>query len=799
MRALLLIIILAIIPLHFTAQDLPERQLDALSEYPLRRLLLDLEKVFHVQFNYLDTTVEGKSADIQGGKYTLPQILQLIENQLPVRFIKSDSDEYLVIYQKKENIEAGKSSVISDNGCILNKTEQLEGILLQGYLSLGISKSKDQSFFIQPYRLGIIPGMTDPDVFISLRHLPGVTSINETATDLNVRGGDTDQNLILWDGIPMWQSGHLFGMITAFNPNIKQDVHFYNKGTPPRLGDKISSSIQIETNNKIPAKTEIDAGANALSADVFAGIPLVKNKIALQVSGRRSFTDFLPSPTLWSYHKKVFEFSNESRRNIGRAPGDPDNKNKFFYQDYYAKLNYRPNERTLFYITSILIDSYLDNINETNNSNVEYRDRLHTNNYGYGLNWEQEWTAVFRHKLNVFSSQYDLNYINDRKNIDRGWISLDKNNTISQSGINYETRLKLGHFGSFTNGYAYNIIGAKYLYKTTTDLYELTNDSRVDDLKSHVFYSAYEYYNHRKIALMGGVRYQIFTGRARSSFEPRYSIRFPIYKKLFFTHTGEYKSQAVNQIKETIFSEIGLENQLWALTNGQSIPIVRAKDFSWGLTYKKRRWILDGDFYTKKITGLSSRALSFSDVVDKDKVYLGERRIKGIDIFIKKEFEHLNIWTTYTWNDIEDYYEGLNNDLAFTSSNEIKHSFDVSVAYKSKDYKLAAGWHWNTGKPYTDAEGKYDEYNLPYWEYHELNGERLPDYHSLDISGLYKFYADEKHRLHAKAGFSIHNLYNRINLIDIIYHSVREPNGKIVKIEQHALGFTPNVFFRISF
>ncbi|PIX07208.1 MAG: hypothetical protein COZ76_04720, partial [Flavobacteriales bacterium CG_4_8_14_3_um_filter_35_10] len=128
---------------------------------------------------------------------------------------------------------------------------QIETIIIKNYLTNGIDKTKMGSFVIVPKKLGILAGLTEPDLFQSIQLLPGVNSPNETATGLHVRGGTPDQNVILWDGIKIYHSGHLFGAISPFNPYITEQINFINKGTDAKFGDGVSSVLNIKTNDSI--------------------------------------------------------------------------------------------------------------------------------------------------------------------------------------------------------------------------------------------------------------------------------------------------------------------------------------------------------------------------------------------------------------------------------------------------------------------------------------------------------------------------------------------------------------------
>ncbi len=169
--------------------------------------------------------------------------------------------------------------------------QQLEEVAVYKFLTTGLTKQSDASIEMNPAKFGILPGLIEPDVLQTVQALPGIKSIDETVSDINIRGGTNDQNLILWDGIKMYQSGHFFGLISAFHPYLTDQVTVIKNGTSAAYGDGVSGIIDMRTKNEIENQFTGGAGVNLISADVFGQLPLT-DKLAFQFSARRSLTDF---------------------------------------------------------------------------------------------------------------------------------------------------------------------------------------------------------------------------------------------------------------------------------------------------------------------------------------------------------------------------------------------------------------------------------------------------------------------------------------------------------------------------
>ena len=176
----------------------------------------------------------------------------------------------------------------------------LQSVFVSDFIAEGINKTVDGALFIHASTLGVLPGLTEPDVLQTIQTLPGIQSVNETISDINVRGGTNDQNLILWDGIRMYQSGHFFGLISAFNPYLTEKVTLVKNGSSANAGDGVSSTIDIRTDDQLSENFSATAGINMINADVLAKIPL-SQKTSLHLSGRRSLADLLRTPTYEQY------------------------------------------------------------------------------------------------------------------------------------------------------------------------------------------------------------------------------------------------------------------------------------------------------------------------------------------------------------------------------------------------------------------------------------------------------------------------------------------------------------------
>ena len=162
--------------------------------------------------------------------------------------------------------------------------------------------------------------------------------------------------------------------------------------------------------------------------------------------------------------------------------------------------------------------------------------------------------------------------------------------------------------------------------------------------------------------------------------------------------------------------------------------------------------------------------------------------------FVKKDFQEFKAWFGYSFADVQNKYEGINNDAYFTSNTNIRHAVTTSISYTKDRIQMALGWKWQTGKPFTRSIDGVDGV-----EFIGVNTERLPDYHRLDFSSTYSFMFSKSNNIRAKVGFSIRNIYNRQNQLSREYTGNNSLNDPIETVDKFSLGFTPNVLFRVQF
>ncbi len=764
MRLKLLLFFIILFTAHSRAQKTGSYYFDY-SNKPLKELIREVEVTFDVKFSYVDQELSTTRINVPRRLYDFKTIIKEIEQQTALEINAIDS-RYYAINRKSQ---------------VVQQTEELKEILVAGFLSKGINKFPHY-LEISPKKLDVLPGVPDADVLLSLQQFPGVKSPNETATGLYIRGGTSDQNLILWDGIRMYHPGHLFGMISGFNPIVVDKVNFQIKGTNPKFGERIAGTINIHSSDSIARKMIVNAGVNGLNADVLIQAPIAKEKVGIQLSGRKSFTQFWQSPTFNALTEKVFQNTSFS---------DFDDTNRFGFEDYTAKLTYKIGSKSDIALSGIWITNDLDYstlISERKNRNQE----MNITNNGYSLNWNQQYNPRFKHQLLFHYSSYKFLYDKNESADTSSFELFQKRNRITDSGIDFNFEWKTTHHWQLDFGYQLKGSDLSHSFTTSNQDLEIVLNQKQLFAISNVFFSNLTYSkNDAKLSV--GARVQSIPELNELLIEPRLLIQKQLFGKFTAQLTYERKSQIMSQFRESIANDLSLENYIWILSDNKQYPIQRGHQYTAGFIFKDRSWLLDIDAYYRSIDGITSLTFGFLNPAD-PVLHKGSGFTKGLDVLLQKSASTWKAWATYTYLDAQNKFDQINNNNYFDTNATIRHSFSLSCYKKWNAFAVALGWFWRTGRPFSPLTNS--------GEIGFLNSTQLPVYHRLDLSSTYQF--KEAKNWSGKIGVSFYNVYNRRTIISREYERVYNNLSDVVSTrfrvqDYQSLGFMPNLFIRVTF
>ncbi|GGX23248.1 TonB-dependent receptor [Aquimarina muelleri] len=666
-----------------------------------------------------------------------------------------------------------------------SQEEILDEVFIQEYLAKGITQNK-KVINIDLTNVEVLPGRTEPDILQSIQLTPGVNNPFETASGLHVRGSSPNQNLILWNGIKTYHQGHFFGMLSAFNPYVAKEVNFYKSGISAKYGDRIAGVVDIKSENKIAKKITGGAGFNMINADIVTHIPIIQDKISLQVSGRRSYTDLLGTFTYKQLSERVFQNTKIASIN--------NKENNFFYTDYNANLILKPSDNNKIEINSIYSKNDLDF--KQRNPTTSFGDDLITETEGYNINWNHTHNKNLDTKISGYYTKYLLNYQFITENMGLLKEVETKKNSIKDFGTEFGIHYKISKHHNIAGGYQFSNNNIRYAFVTSTPNYELILDQDDRFLNTHIGYLEYTFEKPNNFYASVGIRANYYSELNQTLIEPRLFIEKHITKNWKINASTEYRSQATSQIKESIISDLSLENQIWTLANNDVFPIIKSYQHTFGSSFSKKKWYLDIEGYYKQIEGITTLTAGFINPID-NTYHTGESMIFGIDLFLKKNFKNYKTWISYSYINTNNTFDGINNNESFPGNWNIEHTVKWSQFYKINNFQFSLGWIWHTGKAFTNISRVDESGEIIILEFDKINSDNLPVYHRLDFSAIYDFKIKNASKIRYRIGASLLNLYNRKNLLNREYRTTNTLNNELINSDIFSLGITPNLSFRV--
>ncbi len=814
---------------------------------PFKKIIIDIERQHQVTFNYTEDLIANLQINPPKKSLSLDQKLQYLARNTNLSF-ENIGNKFINIYKKdveskvicgyvfsssdKKPIENANISLANKNQVSTNSSgyfefeeqdknsflvshigfvtkrfigdnpdpkncfqilldpeiTQLEEIKTTAILASGISKNNDGSFEIKPKKFGILPGLIEPDALQTMQQIPGVNSLDESVSSINVRGGTHDQNLFLWNGIRMFQTGHFFGLISVFNPNLAHTISIYKNGSSAFYGESVSSVVSISSTPETTEKNSFSAGINMINADVYGKYNLSK-KSYIEISARKSITDFVETPTYKEYFNKVFQNTTitdfSEKQNV-----DYRSDKKFGFYDATLKYAQKIGSKDQLILDLITIKDNLEVFQSATvyDMNKSENNVLRQQNYGGNLSWIRNWNNFNTTKINVYNSSYEL--LANQKTTMGDQIVIQEN-TVNNNGLNLENNHIINSKITLNDGYQFNELGISNLEEVTNpDFYRKVKDV----LRTHALILEGKYNDTlSRTYFKVGTRINYIEKFKKFIVEPRVQFSYGISKSMNLEFLGEMKSQNSQQIIDLQKDYFGIEKRRWIISNNNTIPIQRSKQLSINLFYKKNDWLLDIENFYKKVTGITTSSQGFQNQLEFVRT-TGDYEIWGAEMLVQKRMNHFLTWLSYTYNHNNYHFPDYEIPV-FPNNFELMHSVSWAGIYEKNNFKIALGTKWTSGRPKTSPDISQIDLTNPVLIYNRPNNTNLHIFSQVNVSSTYKWETDNG--IQYKLGISILNILNRKNEISEYYRMTTLTNS-IEEVETFALQRTPNVSFRVS-
>ncbi len=666
-------------------------------------------------------------------------------------------------------------------------------------LEMSVNKVEMKTIKKMPAFLGEV------DVIRSIQYLPGVSSVGEGASGFNVRGGGIDQNLVLLDEAPVYNSSHLFGFFSVFNPDAVKDVKLIKGGIPSNYGGRVSSILDVRMKEGNSKKPEFSGGLGTIFSRFAYERPFLKEKGSFIVALRRSYIDVLAKPFL---------------------KGDLKDS-RFFFYDFTAKGNYKINNKN-----TVFLSGYFG-------KDVFGAD--------FGFNWGNSttslrWNHVFNDKLfmntTVFYSKYDylidsdLSNENDQdsfrweSNIENYSIKpdfqyyLNTKNTLSFGGQSIYYRFNPGQAEAVSGGETRSI-GLPDKYAVESGVY-IGNEQKLTDrisLQYGIRYSDYRYIGKgNKITLSTegvepGERKNVADIEAVESgeliqqygnWEPRFSANVSLGGSSSLKLSYNRLAQYVHLLSNTTASS---PLDVWTPSSNNIKPQLSDQiAMGYFRNFDSNTYEASVEVYYKKLYNqidyVRNADLLLNPAVEAD-LLAGDGRAYGAEFYLKKNKGKFNGWVSYTLARTERLVEGLNNDDWFPARIDKMHNLSLVTIYDTdKKWTYSATFNFSSGTPASFPTNKFlwQGIALPHNYYDTRNTYRIPASHRLDVAATRK----NKHAFFKKGEsewvFSVYNVYNRRNPFSV-YVRQNEDNFAMTEAVRYSVfaSILPAVTYNFKF
>ncbi len=638
--------------------------------------------------------------------------------------------------------------------------------------------------------------MGEVDVLKVLQLLPGVQSGSEGQNGLYVRGGSPDQNLILLDGVPIYNVSHLGGFFSTFNGDAIKDVSLIKGGFPARYGGRLSSVIEIETKDGNMKEFHGEGGIGLIASRLTLEGPIVKNKASFMVSARRTYLDVLLNPAI---KKSIADGGNNTKFDLD-----------FYFYDLNAKLNWKINAKNrLFFSIYNGLDKLGLDITEYDNPQKTEFFRLQTGFKQGNLTSALRWNYLVNDKLfmntTLMYTRFGVNQLvgAEIKN-DAALPAQSFSQLYTSSIFDWSGRIDFDYLPNPNHRFRFGLGETYHTYKpgATQVKFNFDNFKRDTTLGDSPSYSneIYLYGEDEmklgKLKINGGLHWSGFLsgGKFFNALQPRVSLNYPIAKNTALKASFATMQQYVNLLNN---DGIGIQTELWVPSTNRIRP-----QSSWQAVLGAAQTLGDGyecsfEAYYKDMKNVLAyqEGVSFFGRENQwqDKVVQGNGRAYGMEFFVQKKEGDLTGWIGYTlsWN--KRTFSELNNGIEFPFQYDRRHDFKSVLVYKlTPKWSISGSWQYGTGNAITLRSTNLPaQLNGSIFEplYASNTGERnlyrMSPYHRLDLSAE----RERKHRWGtSKWIFSIYNAYNRPNPYTLLEDSQSASNGvRVIRYRQLSL------------
>lgn len=633
--------------------------------------------------------------------------------------------------------------------------------------------------------------MGEKDIIKAIQLTPGVKASGDGSSGFYVRGGASDQNLILLDEAPVYNASHLLGFFSTFNSDAIKDVTLYKGSMPAEFGGRLSSVLDVRMNEGNNQDYHVSGGIGLISSRLNIEGPIQKGKSSFLISGRRTYADLF----------------------LKLSPDDGIKNSKLYFYDLNAKMNYQIDAKNKIYLSGYF-----------GRDELGYKDL-------FGFNWGNttatlRWNHIATSKLFSNTSLIFSDY--------RYVVSVTSNNTQFDIKSNIQDWNLKQEFSWYANSSNTLKFGFNSIYHTivpgniSASGSSAINSTSVESRygwENAVFLSD-EWKVTPKLNLNAGLRVSSFSLLGKGTFnqydsagditntnayssgafvktyvvpEPRLGINYLLNDvssiKAAYTRTAQYLHLLSN-------SNAGSPTDLWIPSSPNVKPEI-ADQVSLGYyrNFKDNLYEFSSEIYYKdlqnQIDYKNGASLNANSNVESELLY-GKGRAYGLELFFKKRSGRFNGWVGYTLSRTERQIEGINNGNWYVARQDQTHDISVVGIYDlTSRWSLSGAFVYSTGNAVTFPTGKYEINSITYYKYDERNASRMPAYHRLDLAATYTKLKTRNRE--SSWSFSLYNAYGHQNAYIVTFAPDKNDPNKTVATQVALFRFVPSITYNFKF
>jgi uncharacterized protein YchJ len=687
--------------------------------------------------------------------------------------------EALISYVGFESVDTKINLISSGNFDVelFENTITLDQVVVTDKAQANVASTEMSIVRMDAKTLKYIPVlMGEPDLIRTMTLMPGVKSSGDMASGLNVRGGNTDQNLILIDDVPIYNSSHLFGMYSIVDTRTINNLELYKGGAPAQFGGRASSVMDISLKEGNYKHLEGDGSVGLFSSSLTLQGPLVNNKSSIIISGRKTYSDWI----------------------LKRVPDVDIRHSSANFYDVSARLGVILNQKNKVNFYAYLSS---DNMNLADKNKYTYMNKLAS----------LKWNHIFNNKLSVFFATYLSDLKTNTVDKEYPTKAFELLNGVTQIGAKFRTIYTLGEKQSVEAGFE----GNKYIFLAgDKKAYGIdSKTSNIDMGKEHS--SEYAFYIQDKVdftgqlSVMMGLRYSYYVLNGPITVDYYSDGSYP--SKTTFTESKEFKKGEKVQNYSGLEPRINLKynidlyssfkigysrnNQyLHILSNSTVVTptdIWKSSDsyirpaigdqimIGYFKNFKKGLYETSIEAYYKQVQNVleykNGAVLVLNDTLERA-LLSADMQAYGIELFIRKNSGRLTGWISYTYSRSFMKTSGANISDLINRGEKYPANFDkpndlsVVAAYKiSRRFTFSSSFVYSTGRPTAYPEIAYSIFNNTFMEPSDRNKYRLPDYHRLDLSLTWDISLKKYKKSYSSWVLSVYNVYGRKNVYSTYY------------------------------